>query len=137
MNIKQFKIGDNLYKHGSFVGAIKYKITSISENSMDLECLSCVGHENCKLSVRFSRGKIIFNSMLNNSNESHWHSSIEPKSMYFYPTYKEYAHGVSAISIGNSISKIKKLEKELAGELKQKESYINWLKELDVKGYNY
>lgn len=135
MNTSQFKIGDKLYKHGSFVGVLEYVITDIYDNSMELECLSCRDHANCKLVVTFHRGKIIFKKMLNNPDEAYWHNSSDPKSVNFYASYKEYAHKVSAISIGKSISKIEKLKKELAYEERQKESYIKWLKELDEKGY--
>ena len=137
MNINQFKVGDNLYKHGSFVGVLEYVITDINSKTMELECLSCRDHENCKLTVKFHRGKIVFNSMLNNPGESYWHNSKDPKCVNFYTSYKEYAHKVSAISIGKSISKIEKLQKELIAAQKEKESYITWLKELDIKGYNY
>ena len=130
MKITDFKIGDNLYKHGSFVGVIKYVITAINEDVMQLECLSCRDHDNCKITVKFKRGKIVFNSMLNNPNEYFWHDSNEQKSINFYRSYDEYAHKVSAISIGKQINIIKKAEKMIKDAEREKEKYINWLKTL-------
>jgi len=137
MKIKNLKVGDNLYKHGTFVGAIKYVITSIDYdlNHIELECLSCSDHPNCKLVAHVHGGNIVFKKMLNNPDQEYWHKSESKKEQCFYRSYKEYAHCVSAISIGESITKIKEYEKALERLKKEKQSYIDWLKKLDEKGY--